>query len=163
MWPEMVATFPGAIVVPATIIPPLGATWTGWPAMEKGVGLVEGTLTVLPPTTANDGPAETTWPAIVAMLPDGIVVPPTMTPPLGAIWTGWPAMEGGVGLAEGTLTVLPSMTACDDPAETTWPAIVATFPGASVVPATMMPPLGAIWTGWPAMSGGLFGVGNGTA
>lgn len=58
--------------------------------------------------------------------------------------------------------VLPPMTANDGPAETTCPATVATFPGASVVPPTMTPPLGAIWTGWPAMSGGLFGVGNGT-
>lgn len=163
MWPEIVATFPGARVVPAIMIPPLGAIWTGWPATNAGAGVAGAGLMVLPSMTAYDAPADITWPEIVATFPGARVLPATTIPPLVAIRTGWPAINTGVWVAGAGLMVLPSMTACDDPATITWPAIVALLPGAMVVPAAMTPPFEAIWTGWPAMSGGLVGFENGTA
>lgn len=125
-------------------------------AMEMGVGDGDG-VSVLPSTTAYEAPAETTWFEIVATLPGGMVLPARMTPPLlGARRRGWLAMEMGIGVGDGDgVSVVPSMSANEEPAEMMWFETVATFPGGMVDAAAMMSPFGNFWIDRSAIRGGV--------
>lgn len=149
-FPETVAALPPALMMAPfgrVTIPLKGALgfWTPF-CSRPGIAVGAGRPKVLASTTILLEPAETTWPETVAWLPGAIVEPATTTPPPRAVWIDWPLTAGRfVGNAGGTENVLASTMTLLEPAKTTCPAIVAWDPGATVEPATTIPPPAAVW------------------
>ena len=152
--PETVIADPPAerVLVPITKPAPLGAAVRVCPATTTEDGKrFGGIATVLLPTRMplSFGRTETTFPDTVAALPPALIIAPLgrVTMPLKGALEGWTPFWRRSGIAVGAAgrpKVLASTTTLLEPAETTWPEMVAWLPEAMVEPATTTPPPGAI-------------------